>query len=82
MNHRFPPANPDQRPSAGGRPDRTPALARREHEEMRHALITSQVALAAANSILLAMASAYDGRPDDAVPAYVREARAHLDSRH
>jgi hypothetical protein len=85
MNHRFRPTHPDPRPSAGppgGPPERAPALARRENEEMRHALIRSQVALATANSILLAMASAYDGRADDAVPAYVREARAHLGSRH
>jgi hypothetical protein len=86
MNHRFPPATPDLRAAPGGqgsgRPDRAPALARRENEEMRHALIQSQVALASANAILLAMVSAFDGRPDDAVPAYVREARVHLGQRH
>ncbi len=84
MNHRFPFPTPAPRAMAAapaGRPDRVPALARRENEEMRHALIRSQVALAEANAILLAMLAAYAGRGDESVPGYVREARAHLQAR-
>jgi hypothetical protein len=87
MNHRYPTTTRSRGPHAPAdaaprRPERAPALARRENDEMRHALIRSQVELAAANAILVALVAAYQGRPDESVPAYVREARAHLGSRH
>jgi hypothetical protein len=69
------PVRPDELPPHTAA---VPGPRRGKDDPMAYALIRSQVALATANAILLALIGAYEGAPDSAVPDYVREARAHL----
>ena len=79
MTHRSPlPLSPLEAEAGPKGAEPGPAAARRSEDPMMHALIRAQVALATANAILLAMVAAFEGRPDSAVPDYVREARSHL----